>query len=183
MFSAAKKNSVVELKETLTPKGKKSVLAKLDKIDKIILDNLQHEGRMTNVELSRKAGISAPPCLRRVKTLEDEGVIVGYNAILDNQALGFNVVIYAEVALVSQNDSDLREFEEKVQSWPGVRECYMVTGGADFLLKIVAKDFDDYQEFLSQELTTLPKVSQVKTRMVVRTSKRQPGVPIETIAA
>jgi DNA-binding Lrp family transcriptional regulator len=157
-------------------------MTKLDKLDITILDNLQEDGRMTNVELSRRVGISAPPCLRRVKTLEDEGLIAGYNAVLNAPMLGFSVVIYAEVALTSQNDADLREFEEKVQTWPMVRECYMVTGGADFLLKIVATDFDAYQEFLSKELSTLPKVSQIKTRMVVRTSKKKPGVPIEAIA-
>jgi DNA-binding Lrp family transcriptional regulator len=157
------------------------VITKLDKVDAIILSNMQEDGRMTNIELSRRAGISAPPCLRRVKNLENQNIIMGYNAVLNAQLLGFNIVVYAEVALTSQNDADLRSFEEQVQQWPMVRECHMITGGADFLLKIVAKDFDEYQGFLSNELTTFSKVSQVKTRMVVRSSKNLSGVPVETL--
>ncbi len=157
------------------------MITKLDKVDAIILSNMQEDGRMTNIELSRRAGISAPPCLRRVKNLENQNIIMGYNAVLNAQLLGFNIVVYAEVALTSQNDADLRSFEEQVQQWPMVRECHMITGGADFLLKIVAKDFDEYQGFLSNELTTFSKVSQVKTRMVVRSSKNLSGVPVETL--
>lgn len=155
--------------------------AKLDQIDLSILSDLQGSGRITNVELAKRAGISAPPCLRRVNALEDEGIIASYHAHLSPQALGFTVTIFAEVALTSKNDIDLRSFEEKIQEWPLVRECYMVTGGADFLLKIIAQDFDAYQTFLSTQLATFPLVSQTKTCMVVRTSKNKPGVPLELI--
>lgn len=158
--------------------AKMIVIGKLDKIDLGILKNLQDEGRLTNVELAKRAGISAPPCLRRVKTLEDQGFIQGYHAVLNAPALGYSVTIFAEVTLVSQSDADMRMFEEQMAQWPLVRECYMVTGGSDFLLKIVAKDFDAYQAFLSTHLSTLPKVSQIKTRMVIRTGKKMPGVPI-----
>jgi DNA-binding Lrp family transcriptional regulator len=96
--------------------------------------------------------------------------------------LGFTVTIFSEVALTSQNDADLRMFEEKVQTWPLVRECYMVTGGADFLLKIIAQDFDAYQHFLSTQLSTFSLVSQIKTRMVIRASKKKPGIPLELIS-
>ena len=154
---------------------------KLDDIDLNILKNIQGEGRITNVELARRAGISAPPCLRRVNALEEQGVIASYQANLDPHTLGFTVQIFCEVALTSQNDSDLRIFEDKIQEWPLVRECYMVTGGADFLLKIVAQDFDAYQNFLSTELSTFSLVSQIKTRMVIRASKKLPGVPLELI--
>lgn len=154
------------------------MIAKLDNIDLIILKNLQEHGRMTNVDLAKEAGISAPPCLRRVKALEDHGIIKGYHAVLNHHALGYAVSVFAEVALSSQNDADLRGFEEQALKWPLVRECHMITGGADFLLKIVASDFDQYQNFLSTELTTWPKVAQVKTRMVVRTRKHEPGIPI-----
>lgn len=157
------------------------VIGKLDRIDLNILNDLQNDGRLTNVELAKRAGISAPPCLRRVKNLEDQNIIQSYHANLNAQALGFGVTIFAEVALSSQNDADLRSFEEQVQKWPMVRECYMVTGGSDFLLKIVAKDFDAYQSFLSQELSTMVKVSQIKTRMVIRTAKKLPGVPLEQV--
>jgi len=154
------------------------VIGKLDRIDLNILNDLQNDGRLTNVDLAKRVGISAPPCLRRVKNLEDRGIIESYQANLNAQILGFGVTIFAEVALTSQNDSDLRVFEEQVQKWPMVRECYLVTGGSDFLLKIVAKDFDSYQTFLSQELSTMDKVAQIKTRMVIRPSKKLPGVPL-----
>ncbi len=154
---------------------------KIDKIDLSILKDLQTDGRLTNVELAKRAGISAPPCLRRLKALEDEGIISSYHAQLNHAALGFNIVIFAEVTLISQNDADLRSFEEQVQHWPLIRECYLVTGGADFLLKMVAKNFDDYQHFLSTQLSTIPTVSQIKTRMVVRVTKKLPGIPIEQV--
>lgn len=154
------------------------MIGKLDRIDLNILNDLQNDGRLTNVDLAKRVGISAPPCLRRVKNLEDRGIIESYQANLNAQILGFGVTIFAEVALTSQNDSDLRVFEEQVQKWPMVRECYLVTGGSDFLLKIVAKDFDSYQTFLSQELSTMDKVAQIKTRMVIRPSKKLPGVPL-----
>jgi DNA-binding Lrp family transcriptional regulator len=157
------------------------VIGKLDRIDLNILNDLQNDGRLTNVELAKRAGISAPPCLRRVKNLEDQDIIQSYHADLNAQALGFGVTIFAEVALSSQNDADLRVFEEQVQKWPMVRECYMVTGGSDFLLKIVAKDFDAYQNFLSVELSTMIKVAQIKTRMVIRTAKKLSGVPLEQV--
>ncbi|MES2252362.1 MAG: Lrp/AsnC family transcriptional regulator [Pseudomonadota bacterium] len=155
---------------------------KLDKIDISILNDLQNTGRITNVELAKRAGISAPPCLRRVNALEDQGIISSYHAHLNPQMLGFTVTIFSEVALTSQNDADLRIFEEKIQEWPLVRECYMVTGGADFLLKIIAQDFDAYQNFLSTQLSTFPLVSQIKTRMVIRASKKQPGIPLELLS-
>ncbi len=157
------------------------MIGKLDRIDLNILNDLQNDGRLTNVELAKRAGISAPPCLRRVKNLEDQDIIQSYHADLNAQALGFGVTIFAEVALSSQNDADLRVFEEQVQKWPMVRECYMVTGGSDFLLKIVAKDFDAYQNFLSVELSTMIKVAQIKTRMVIRTAKKLSGVPLEQV--
>ena len=111
---------------------------KLDRIDRHILDDLQSDGRMTNVDLARRAGISAPPCLRRVRALEQGGVIKGYHAQVDSQALGFNVTVFAQVGLNSQAEPDLKAFEELVQSWPEVRECHMLAGETDFLLKIVA---------------------------------------------
>ena len=160
----------------------KKMNGKLDQIDISILNDLQNTGRITNVELAKRAGISAPPCLRRVNALEDQGIIASYHANLNPHMLGFTVTIFSEVALTSQNDADLRMFEEKVQTWPLVRECYMVTGGADFLLKIIAQDFDAYQHFLSTQLSTFSLVSQIKTRMVIRASKKKPGIPLELIS-
>ncbi len=152
---------------------------KLDRIDRRILADLQADGRMTNVELARRAGISAPPCLRRVRALEDAGYVKGYHAEIDPGALGFNVTVFAHVGLNSQAEADLKSFEELVKGWPEVRECHMLAGETDFLLKVVAHDWDDYQRFLTTRLTAAPNISHVKSALAIRTSKLQPGVPID----
>ncbi|MCR4377781.1 MAG: Lrp/AsnC family transcriptional regulator [Rhodospirillales bacterium] len=152
---------------------------KLDKIDRHILRDLQDDGRITNVELARRAGISAPPCLRRVRALEESGFILGYHADLDPRALGYNVTVFAHVGLKSQAETDLDAFEALVNSWPEVRECHMLAGETDFLLKVVAPDWEQYQSFLTTKLTAAANVSHVKSALSVRTSKQLPGVPIE----
>lgn len=152
---------------------------KLDRIDRRILRDLQGDGRMTNVDLAKRAGISAPPCLRRVRALEESGFIRGYHADISPEALGFGVTVFAQVGLASQADADLKAFEELVRSWPVVRECHMLAGETDFLLKVVATDWDAYQKFLTTQLTTAPNVSQVKSALAIRSSKFEPGVPIE----
>jgi DNA-binding Lrp family transcriptional regulator len=151
---------------------------KLDRIDRRILRDLQANGRMTNVELARRVGISAPPCLRRVRALEKAGYIRGYHADINAEALGFGVTIFAQVGLSSQNEADLKAFEELTQTWPEVRECNMLAGEADFLLKIVASNWDGYQRFLTTRLTAAKNVSHVKSALAIRTSKWLPGVPI-----
>ena len=133
---------------------------------------------MTNVELARQAGISPPPCLRRVRALEDTNCIRGYHADVNPEALGFGVTVFANVGLHSQAEADLTAFERLVESWPEVRECHMLAGETDFLLKIVATDWDAYQRFLTTRLTAAPNVSVVKSALAIRTSKYQPGVPI-----
>jgi DNA-binding Lrp family transcriptional regulator len=151
---------------------------KLDRIDRRILRNLQGEGRMTNVELARRVGISAPPCLRRVRALEEAGIIRGYHAALAPEALGFGVTVFAQVGLSSQAEADLKAFEDLIASWPEVREAHMLAGEADFLLKIVAADWDSYQRFVTSRLTAAPNVNHVKSAMTLRVSKLEPGVPI-----
>lgn len=152
---------------------------KLDKIDKKILQNLQAEGRMSNVDLAKIAGISAPPCLRRVRALEDAGFIKSYHAKIDPAILGYGVTVFANVKLTSQAEKDLEAFEKKMKSLPLVRECHMLAGDVDFILRIVAKDWDQYQEFLSAELTSAPNVVSVKSSLGIRSAKDEPGVPIE----
>lgn len=134
---------------------------------------------MTNVELAQKAGISAPPCLRRVRALEDAGYVKGYHAVLDPHAMGFGVTVFANVKLLSQAENDLKQFEAMINSWPMVRECHMLAGETDFLLKIVAKDWDDYQNFLTTKLTAAPNVTSVKSSLAIRPAKEEPGVPID----
>lgn len=154
---------------------------KLDKIDRRILRDLQSNGRITNVELSKNAGISAPPCLRRVRALEENGFIKGYYARLDANALGFGLSVFAMIKLVSQKENDLSKFEKECQSFNEVRECHMLSGETDFLLRIVAQDWDSYQKFLTEKLTALDNVTSVKTMPLVRTSKEDVGVPLKVV--
>lgn len=152
--------------------------SKLDKIDRKILSCLQAEGRITNVELARSAGISAPPCLRRVRALEEAGFIKSYHARIDRNALGYGVMVYAHVQLNSQAEKDLIAFESHISALPVVRECHMLAGDVDFILKIVAKDWDSYQEVLTKEITSAPNVKSVKSSLCIRSVKETPGVPI-----
>ena len=151
---------------------------KLDPIDRRILRELQADGRMTNVELARRVGITAPPCQRRVRALEEAGLIRGYHAALAPEALGFPVTVFAQVGLASQAEADLQAFERLVRQWPEVREAHMLAGETDFLLKIVATDWDSYQRFLSARLTSAPNVAHVKSALTLRVSKAEPGVPL-----
>lgn len=152
---------------------------KLDKIDRKILKDLQADGRITNVDLAKRAGISAPPCLRRVRALEENGFIKGYHAVIDPQSMGYGITVFASVRLTSQAESDLKAFEDLCRSWPMVRECHMLSGETDFLLRIVAKDWESYQVFLTENLTSAKNVTSVKTMPLVRTAKTEPGVPID----
>lgn len=151
---------------------------KLDQIDQRILRDLQADGRMTNVELARRVGISAPPCLRRVRALERGGFITGYHAEIEPKMMGFNVTVFAQVGLASQAEADLQAFEERVGQWPEVRECYMLAGETDFILKVIAEDWDAYETFLTTKLTPAPNVTHVKSALSIRRCKYQPGVPI-----
>ncbi|AQR75658.1 Lrp/AsnC family transcriptional regulator [Sphingomonas sp. LM7] len=151
---------------------------RFDEIDVRILGLLQDNGRMTNVELAERVGLTAPPCLRRVRALEQQGAISGYHAALDPAALGYNLTVFAMVSLKSQAESDLRAFEQLVADIPEVRECHMLNGEIDFILKIVAPDLQSFQQILTTQLTTAPNVEHVKTSLTIRTSKALPGVPV-----
>ena len=157
----------------------KNKITKLDNIDIKILNELQINGKISNVELANIVKISPPSCLRRVKSLENKNFIRGCNAILNAELLGFKVTVFAQVGLESQAENDLQAFENYISLFPEVRECYMLVGEVDFLLKIVAKDWDDFQTFLTKNLTQAPKVSNVKTSLNIRSTKSLPGVPFE----
>ena len=152
--------------------------ARLDAIDRQILKELQDDGRMTNVELARRVGISAPPCLRRVRALEQAGYIKGYRALLDEKRLGYEVTVFAMVHLSSQADADLKAFEDFVRAQPLVRECWMLSGEIDFVLKCVAPDLKTFQAFVA-ELTAAPHVRNVKTSLTLRNSKDAAMVPMD----
>jgi len=151
---------------------------RFDDIDMRILALLQDNGRMTNVELADRVGLTAPPCLRRVRALEQSGAITGYHATLDPVALGYNLTVFAMVSLKSQAESDLLAFQEHVAQIPEVRECHMLNGEIDFILKIVSTDLQSFQRILTTKLTAAPNVEHVKTSLTIRTSKSMPGVPV-----
>lgn len=154
---------------------------RLDEIDRKILAELQADGRMTNVELARRVGISAPPCLRRVRALEESGYIRGYHAEVDPRELGFEVQVFAMVGLQSQAEADLNAFEARCRDWQLVRECHMLNGEVDFILKCVAPDLSTFQRFLTEELTAAENVGSVKTSLVIRGAKDEPGVPFDIL--
>ena len=156
-------------------------LSRLDPIDRRILAELQADGRITNVELASRVGISAPPCLRRVRALEEQGFVRGYNADVDSRQLGFEVSVFVMVGLQSQAEIDLREFENRCIAWPLVRECHMLNGEVDFMLKCAAPDLSSFQFFLTGELLTAPNVASVKTSLVIRAAKDDPGVPFDIL--
>ena len=151
---------------------------RLDPLDWRILKELQADGRITNVALSQRVGLSAPPCLRRVRALEDAGLIRGYTALLDEKMLGFELTAFAMVGLRAQAEPDLRAFENRILGWPLVRECYMMSGETDYILRCVAPDLGAFQDFILKELTAAPNVASVKTSLAIRRAKAEPGVPI-----
>lgn len=156
---------------------------KLDRIDLIILREMQKNGRITNVELSEKAGISAPPCLRRVRALEKAGYIRGYHADIAPDKLGYGMSIYIHVGLANHAESDLNHFAKLVEGWPQVRESYMLTGDSDFLLKVVTQDWEAFQKFLTSQLAGAQNVNHVKSFPTMRRTKYEPGIPIEEPAS
>ena len=150
--------------------------ARLDALDRRILRELQDDGRISNVELARRVGISPPPCLRRLRALEEAGYIKGYRALLDAKLLGYDVTVFALVHLSSQADADLKQFEEFVRGQRLVRECWMLSGEIDFILKCVAPDLRTFQAFVA-ELTAAPHVRNVKTSLVLQVAKDDANVP------
>jgi DNA-binding Lrp family transcriptional regulator len=151
---------------------------KLDSTDWRIFKELMADGSLTNVALAGKVGLSAPPCLRRVRALEESGVITGYTALIDERALGFELTAFAMVGLHNQSETDLRTFENRILGWPMVREAYMLSGESDYILKCVTRDLTAFQDFLLKELTAVPNVASVKTTLAIRRAKLAPGVPL-----
>ncbi|CAG1015078.1 MAG: Lrp/AsnC family transcriptional regulator [Rhizobiaceae bacterium] len=157
------------------------IKADLDAIDWKILRELQNDGRITNVELSRRVGISAPPCLRRVKRLEETGVIRRYRAHLSAPSLGFDVVAFCLVGLKHQSEAELKAFADCTRLWPIVRAAWMVSGDSDFLLHCVASDLGTFQTFVIEELTSTPNVDTVRTALTIRQVKDEGIVAIGEI--
>jgi DNA-binding Lrp family transcriptional regulator len=173
MADSADREPALERREAPTM----PIKADLDAIDWKILRELQGDGRMTNVELSRRVGISAPPCLRRVRRLEEAGIISGYRALLNAPALGFDVVAFCLVGLHRQSETDLKAFAERTRNWAFVRTAWMVSGESDFLLHCVAPDLGSFQSFVIEELTSAPNVDTVRTALTIRQVKDEGMLP------
>lgn len=150
---------------------------RLDDIDLKILRELQADGRMTNVELAKRVGMSAPPCLRRVRALEEAGIIKGYRALVDEKTLGFEIVFFAFVHLSSQAEGDLAGFQARIRDWPAVRECWTLSGDIDFMLKCVAPDLRAFQALVA-ELTALANVRTIRTAVALDNVKDEAIAPI-----
>jgi DNA-binding Lrp family transcriptional regulator len=150
----------------------------IDDIDRRILAELQSDGGITNVELSRRIGISPPPCLRRVKALEEADLIRGYRAIIDGRQLGFAVSCFAMVQLKSTTRADIEAFEARIRAWSAVRESWTLSGDIDLMLKCVFPNLEAFQEFVS-ELTALPNLASVRTALALAKVKDEPPVPLD----
>ena len=162
--------------EEMVPQNNSKKL-KLDRIHRVILNELQSNGRLSNIELARRVSISAPPCLRRVRALEKNGFIIGYSAKIDYRLLGYKEQFFALIGIDSQAQENLKEFEDLISSWPEIRECHMIRGGGDFILKVIARD-KDHRDELTMKLTEANHVVKVTTFETIRTSKEQSGPPI-----
>ena len=149
-----------------------------DTIDWKILRELQREGRVTNVELANRVGLSPPPTLRRVQALEKAGFITGYRAQLDRGKLDYGLKLFANVGLKSQAQAEMADFERRAKTWPIVRECYAVSGAADFMLVCVARDLASLQSFVTGALSKAPNVDSVKTSLIMHVAKDEPEVPL-----
>ncbi|MDA0996949.1 MAG: Lrp/AsnC family transcriptional regulator [Proteobacteria bacterium] len=149
-----------------------------DAIDQRILAHLQANARLSNVELAARAGLSASPCLRRVRALEDAGVIKGYAALVDQQAVGLPVSVFIMVSLEKQIEQALETFETRIRALPEVMECYLMTGDSDYLLRVVAADLFAYERFLLTQLTKFPGVSSIKSSFALKQVVYRTALPV-----
>jgi DNA-binding Lrp family transcriptional regulator len=150
----------------------------LDEIDQRILAALQANARLSNVELASQAGLSPSPCLRRVRGLEDDGIIKGYAALVDQEAVGLPVSVFIMVSLEKQIEQALEIFETRVRALPEVMECYLMTGDSDYLLRVVTRDLQAYEQFLMHQLTKFPGVSSIKSSFALKQVVYRTALPI-----
>jgi DNA-binding Lrp family transcriptional regulator len=157
--------------------------AEIDRTDCKILALLQEDARLPNVELAQAVGLSPSPCLRRVKLLEEGGVIRRYVTLLDPAQVGLPVSVFVQVTLERQVESALQVFEDAVRKHPEVMECYLMTGDADYLLRVVAPDLESYQRFLLDNLTRIPGVASIKSSFALKQVGYRTALPLNHIAA
>ena len=149
----------------------------LDEIDRKILAAMQANARLRNVELAEEIGLSASPCLRRVRRLEDAGIISGYATLVDQKAVGLPVSVFIQVTLEKQIEPALDVFENAIQSWPEVMECYLMTGDADYHLRVVTADLAGYERFLMDKLTRLDGVASIKSSFSLKQVAYRTALP------
>ena len=150
----------------------------MDYIEYKILSTLQKNARLTNLELAKRVGLSASPCLRRVKALENTGIISGYSAIIDQNKVDLSVNVFVQVSLERQSEEGLEVFEEKIIEYNEVMEAYLMTGEADYLLRIVVKDLQTYEKFLKENLTRIPGISSIRSYFSLKQVTRKYNLPI-----
>tara|TARA_B100000886_G_scaffold78432_1_gene50833 strand:+ start:414 stop:884 length:471 start_codon:yes stop_codon:yes gene_type:complete len=151
----------------------------IDSIDLKILRILQDEGRISNLDLSKKIDMTPPPTLRRVRDLEDKGYIDGFRANINPEKLGFDLTAWIFISLKNQNEESLNSFEKLVWGWENIRECYMLNGEIDFILKCVSKNMSEFNNFLTKNITSNDNISSVKTAFMIKNTKKLGTVPIE----
>ncbi|MBJ6126591.1 Lrp/AsnC family transcriptional regulator [Microvirga splendida] len=151
---------------------------KLDDIDRRILAALQADGRMTAQEIADRVGLSPSPCARRVRLLEEAGVVKGYVAVIDQAKVGLPISVFASVKLERQREDDLDRFSQAVARWPEVVDCYLMTGQRDYLLRIVVSDLESYERFIKDKLTRLDGVASIESSFALGQVKRSNALPI-----
>jgi Lrp/AsnC family leucine-responsive transcriptional regulator len=150
----------------------------MDAIDLRILERLQHEARISNVELARAANLSPSPCLARVRSLEEDGTITRYVALLDPKKLGLTVSVLVQVTLEKQIEPALETFEKAVRERPEVMECYLMTGDADYLLRVLVPDVPAFERFILEFLSRVPGVGNIKSSFALKQVKYQTALPL-----
>jgi len=154
----------------------------IDRIDKLILRELQLDGRLTNAALADRVKLSESACLRRVRSLETSGLIRGYVGLVDQTSAGYPDNVFVRITLTSQQQDDLAEFEAAVREVPEVMECYLMSGDADYLLRVIVADSRDYERVHSQHLTRLPGVDRVHSSFALRTVIKKTEIPVRNAA-
>ncbi|TLX62257.1 Lrp/AsnC family transcriptional regulator [Stutzerimonas nosocomialis] len=157
--------------------------ASLDAYDRRILAALQRDGRLSNVDLADRIGLSASPCLRRVKMLEDTGVISGYQATLDPDAIGLGLTVFVGIKVERHHEEEAERFRQAVSALPEVLSAYLVSGESDFLLHVVVQDLRDYERFLTEVLLKLPGVRDIRSNFAIQTVKAQGPLPLGHLPA
>ncbi|MCP9231787.1 MAG: Lrp/AsnC family transcriptional regulator [Mesorhizobium sp.] len=153
---------------------------RLDDIDRKIIAALQVDGRMTAQQLAERVGLSASPCARRVRLMEDMGVITGYAALIDQDMVDLPISVFASIKLERQRENELKRFNAAIARWPEVVDCYLMTGQRDYLLRVVVRDLHAYERFLKEKLTRLDGVSSIESSFALAQIKRSNRLPVET---